>query len=231
MGQILQDRKKVCFMSFFLKSMVLCDVIICAQMQTWIDPHLVRFVASSENSSKNIAPHVGEDNGCTSDCQDQECNNNGSSEVSQKVNHLKSFVVSTVKEVSTVGKSKEDGKEKNNGQCPKEIDEVNPDSTKVHIEEISKPDNQAEGNEGKKALGGSGEGDEVAEGGNCSVEKESREEKREDAVMDQFDRMAGEHIPFSHCFFLVPDAALLSSQAFLSSLPLQKQVGIKPRKN
>ena len=194
------------------------------QVQTCVDPHLVRLLP--ENSSKNLDLHIKEDDSCANNIQ--EPNNNGKSELSENVNHLKGVFVTTVKEVSAATKTRKedlDNAQTDDGQGQKGIFELKQDSTDLHIEEHVNIDNQAECEAAmqKTKL----EEERVVKeqsavmGDNCIFQ----EERREDAVTDQIDHIAGEHFPFNLCFLSVPDPSHLSPRASLSSLHLQKKVG------
>ena len=200
----------------------ICGQLFFEKVQTWVDPHLVRFVP--EKSPKNLEE---EDDSCANDIE--EPNNNGKSEQSENVNNMKGMFVTTVKEVSAATKTRKedlDNAQADDGQGQKEINELKQDSADLHIVEHINLDNQAECDTDKKKT--KLEEETVVEEQSPGTEDKSNleEEIKEDAVTDQIDHIAGEHFPFNlFCFLSVPDPTHLSPRASLSSIHLQKKVG------
>ena len=171
-----------------------------------MDPHLVRFVP--EDSSKNLESYIEEDNSCAND--NQEPNNNGRSELSENVTHLKSIFVTTVKEVSAATKTKEEdlnNAHNDDGERQKDIiDELKQDSPDISIKEHVNLEAESDAVENETNSAEMREENAVAEEksaveDNCILEEESRKQVK-DILLGQINHIAGENFLLNHALFL-----------------------------
>ena len=211
------------------------------QANTWVDPHLVRFVPSTEYPAKSSEFVSEQDDVCKNDNESTpEKDDRRKSELSENLKYLECIFATNAKETpstttttTSTSKSKDelDSTKETDNQNHEDVQDLEENSPVLNIEHPLEKTEKEDVEDETDFVKEEKAEDEPAE--ECETESQngSDEDKKGDQQSnktsgDQIDHITGDinHIDLNYFLILVPDADGLSSQASFSSLYLANTV-------